>query len=117
MPAGAAHVVRTHSLEFRTTLSWKFSKKHKMIKVIDKIKYLPKDKSSFIDANEIINIGFKQFVENIEKKSRTINTNGKYVTVSLICDVKRHSNSTIQMQIECEDADISEMVRKELSLQ
>ncbi len=86
-----------------------------MIQVIDKIKYLPKDKNSFIDANELLNMGFKTFVENIKKKSRLINTNGNLVKVILTCDVKRNTNSTIKMEIECEDNAISEMVRKELS--
>lgn len=86
-----------------------------MIQVIDKIRYLSKDRNSIIDTNEILNLAFRQFVENVKNESRGINTQGYSVKITINGVVKKGADSNLTLDFDCENREISEMVKKKLS--
>lgn len=85
-----------------------------MIKVIDRLKYLPKDKKSILDGNEVMNLSFKSIVENIKKKAKRINTNGKLVTVEVVGTIKK-TNPKIEVVVKnCDDEALIKKIQSEL---
>lgn len=75
-----------------------------MINVIDRIQYLPKDRSSILDVNEITNHAHKMIVDNIKKTVRRVNTHGHRATVTVTGKVQKSSTrNNFSVKIECED--------------
>lgn len=75
-----------------------------MIKVIDKVRYTPK--------NEIMNKVLKDIVAGMKKKLGRIRTGGKYVTVTLSGDCNKIKVSVTPD----DDKDLINRIEKELGL-
>lgn len=87
-----------------------------MIKIIDKISYLPNSpKSSLLNENAIYNEAFKAIVEEIRKKMKTINTGGKSATVTVSGKVVKNNTSVNVNVSDCDDEDLLKRIEKVLN--
>ena len=86
-----------------------------MIKIIDKISYLPNSpKSSILNENAIYNEAFKAIVEEIRKKMRAIDTGGKSATVTVSGKVVKNNTSVNVNVSDCDDDDLLKRIEKVL---
>ena len=88
-----------------------------MITIIDNIQYLPTKNETILDTNYAKNITIKNRVDEIREKAKLINTNDKNVIVNIIGKFTTDSKFNWKIDVKCDDTQISEFVRKELSLQ
>lgn len=86
-----------------------------MITVIDKIQYLPKDRNSILDVNELTNQAHRLMVDEIKKATRKINSQGKTATVTVTGRVKKGvSKNDFNVSVVCEDDDLRHAIEKTL---
>ena len=87
-----------------------------MIKIIDKIKYLPKSsKKELIDTNSVYNHAYKKIVENIKKTLSKVDSNGGNAIVSINGKVSNSKDTKLDVSIdECSNDELRQKIKATL---
>jgi hypothetical protein len=84
-----------------------------MVNVVDRIQYLPKDRSSILDVNEIMNKAYRMVVDRIKERTRRVDTKGNRATVTVTGRVqKNQTNTKFNVSVECEDEEVKQAIAK-----
>lgn len=86
-----------------------------MVQLVDRVTYLPKDRTSLIDLNSEFNRIFKANLEEIKKKAQRINTANERVVITVTGRLsKNQSSNKINFEVACESEELKNKIVKAL---